>query len=198
MRTLILISSFCSFSVFAAERPASPRGQAAIQVLGKASDNGWKGGSWIEVDYGRPILRGRTNIFGAGATYGKAVEGPVWRLGANETTRLKTQIPITLGGKKIAAGEYDLFAELKESGWTLIVSTQPATLAGEPESKGKMWGAYGYDGKFDVARVPMTMAKHDASIEELTISFVDVTAKAATLRVQWEHAQASVAVGFGE
>src|SRR6476659_4907301 len=55
--------------------PPSPRGSAAIQVGGSWSgtvdDRRNTGGSWITVDYGRPILRGRENIFGTGATYGK-------------------------------------------------------------------------------------------------------------------------------
>src|SRR5688572_11244004 len=56
-------------------RQASPEGTAATQV-----NNGW-----IEIIYGRPILRGRTNIFGSGADYGRRLNdgGPVWRAGAN-------------------------------------------------------------------------------------------------------------------
>ncbi len=33
----------------------------------------YSGGKWIVIDYGRPILRGRTNISGAGPDYGKKV-----------------------------------------------------------------------------------------------------------------------------
>ena len=55
--------------------PTSPRGTAAIQVGGSWSGTGddrrYTGGSWITVDYGWPILRGRENIFGAGAAYGR-------------------------------------------------------------------------------------------------------------------------------
>ena len=56
-------------------QPASPRGDAATQI----------GETWITVNYGRPILRGRTNIFGAGDSYGQTVNAgaPVWRAGAN-------------------------------------------------------------------------------------------------------------------
>ena len=46
---------------------------------------------------------------------------PVWRAGANQTTRLKTEVPLEIGGKKLAPGEYSLFVDLKEGGWTLIV-----------------------------------------------------------------------------
>ena len=46
-----------------ARRPASPEGTSATQVNDR----------WIEIVYGRPILRGRTNIFGTGADYGKVL-----------------------------------------------------------------------------------------------------------------------------
>src|SRR3990170_1956238 len=72
--------------------PASPRGAAAAQVLGKYEKGRYVGGQWITVDYGRPILRGR-DVFGSGASYGKVAnpDSVVWRAGANDTTRLTTQ-----------------------------------------------------------------------------------------------------------
>ena len=60
-----------------ASRPASPAGVASAQVGGtwvKGTDGEtYQGGKWIDVTYGRPLLRGRANIFGAGADYGKKV-----------------------------------------------------------------------------------------------------------------------------
>jgi len=167
------------------DRPASPRGTAAVQL--------GKGGKWLEVDYGRPLLRGRANIFGTGADYGKAVTGqaPLWRLGANEATKLKTEVPVTIGGKKLAPGTYDLFAKLDNGAWTLVVSTQPARAQGEPKTPDKVWGSYGYDPKFDVARVPMTVGKNDAAVEQLTIGFVDMGQKGGKLQVAWDHTTAT-------
>src|SRR5258708_6681857 len=90
----------------APRRAASPSGTAATQV----------GEKWIEIVYSRPILRGRTDIFGNGADYGKKVlaGATVWRAGANVTTRLKTEVPLEIGGKRLAPGEYSLFVDLKE------------------------------------------------------------------------------------
>src|SRR5206468_1903994 len=112
------------------KKPLSPAGTAAAMVGGKWSapdkdgQRQYSGGKWIEVAYSRPMLRGRTNIFGKGADYGKDVNGgaPVWRAGANQTTKLTTEVPITIGGKKLEPGSYDVFVELKEGGWTLILS----------------------------------------------------------------------------
>ena len=43
---------------------------------------------------------------------------PVWRAGANVSTRLKTEVPLTFGGKTVPPGEYSLFIDLEapESG----------------------------------------------------------------------------------
>jgi hypothetical protein len=59
-----------------AARPLSGRGQASTQVGGdwvKGERTTYQGGKWIDVTYGRPVLRQRTNIFGTGADYGKAL-----------------------------------------------------------------------------------------------------------------------------
>src|SRR5258706_14196725 len=112
-------------SAFAQEkRGLSPRGTASTQVGGEwtAEKEGeearYSDGKWVDVDYGRPIKRGRANLFGSGAEYGKKLNAgaPVWRTGANATTKLKTEAALEIGGKKIPAGEYDVFVELKEGG----------------------------------------------------------------------------------
>lgn len=184
----------------AARRAPSPAGTAATQVGGtwsapdKDGESRYSGGKWIEITYSRPVLRGRTDIFGKGADYGKKVNGgaPVWRAGANATTKLKTEVPLEIGGKKIAAGEYDLFVDLKEPGWTLIVSTQPTQEKYDPAEKTKIWGSYGYDQKFDVVRVPMTMVKLGSSHEQFTIGFVDMTDKGGKIAMAWEKSGATV------
>lgn len=186
-----------------ASLPASPRGTAAMQVGGSwVEQNGeqvYRNGKWIVVDYGRPILRGRTNIFGKGADYGKKVsdEQPVWRAGANQTTRLKTEVPLSIGGKSIAAGEYNLFVALKDGSWTLVISTQPYQEKYDPNDKVKSWGHYNYDPKFDVARVPMKLRTMDLSCEQFTIEFVNVTPQGATLAMWWDTQLASVDVKIG-
>ena len=183
--------------------PASPRGTAAMQVGGKWADqNGeqvYLNGKWIVIDYGRPILRGRAAIFGKGAEYGKKVSdgSPMWRAGANQTTRLKTEVPLTIGGKTLAPGDYSLFVELKENAWTLIVSNQPHQEKYDPADKVKTWGSYGFDPKFVLARVPMKLRTMDLSCEEFTIAFMNVTPQGATLTMWWDTQLASVDIKVG-
>ncbi|HTO75706.1 MAG TPA: DUF2911 domain-containing protein [Thermoanaerobaculia bacterium] len=181
-------------------RPLSTTGTAATQVLGKWSGDperrNYTDGKWIEVRYGRPILRTRTNIFGKGPDYGKAAcaGAPVWRAGANETTRLKTDAALVIGGKRIEPGEYSLFVDLKETGWTLIVSNQPYQRSYNEEEKVATWGAYNYDKKYDIVRVPMTMLTPQVSVDQFTIGFADVTENSGKLVMAWE--KTAAAVGF--
>jgi hypothetical protein len=175
-------------------KPLSPAGTASAMLGGKWSapdkdgDRRYEDGKWLEVSYSRPMLRGRTDIFGKGADYGKAVSGdaPVWRAGANATTKFKTEVPLMIGGKRVEPGTYDVFVDLKEPAWTFILSTQPTQDKYDPNDKTKIWGSYGYDPKFDVVRVPMTMLAPKASIDQFTIGFVDMTDSGGKLALAWE------------
>lgn len=179
--------------------PPSPQGQASVQVGGrweKTASGGqrYADGKWIVVDYGRPLLRGRAGIFGTGADYGKTISdgSPVWRMGANDSTRLTTQVPLEIGGKALAPGVYNAFADLKAGAWTLVLSTQPRQPKYDPNDKVLLYGSYNYDPKFDVLRAPMTVKQGDQSVEQLTIGFVNVTATGATLSVAWDRTIATV------
>ena len=181
------------------DRPLSPPGEAATQVLGHwTEENGrkrYEGGKWIDVTYGRPIKRGRADLFGSGDTYGKDVDAgaPVWRAGANVTTRLHTEAPLEIGGKKIEPGTYSLFIELKPGAWTLIVSAQPFLETYDPANKAATWGSYNYDPKYDVVRAPMTLTRAEDSTDELTWSFLDVDGGSGKLAIAWDHEVAKVA-----
>ena len=182
---LLLAASFVmTDAANAQDRPASPRGEASTQISGK----------WIVVDYGRPILRGRTNIFGSPSDYGTAINAgaPVWRAGANQSTRLKTDVDLMFGSNHLPAGEYSLFAELKSGGWTLIISNHAAK-ANYSDEGDALWGAYGYTKAMDALRVPMTMSEAPASADQFTIMFTDVTDKGGKLTMWWERTMATVA-----
>lgn len=179
--------------------PPSPQGQSAVQLGGRYEKNPNGGqryvdGRWVVVDYGRPLLRGRKDIFGTAADYGKVVSdgSPVWRMGANDTTQLTTQVPLSIGGKTLAPGVYNAFAELKPGAWTLVLSTQARQPKYDPNDKVLLYGSYNYDPKFDVLRAPMTVRQGDTSVEQLTIGFVNVTESSATMSVAWEKTVATI------
>ncbi len=170
-----------------AQRPASPRGATAIQVGGEYQERSYVGGKWITVEYGRPILRGRTGIFGAGDDYGKGANAgaPVWRAGANKSTRFMTEADLKFGDQSLPAGEYSMFVDLKPDDWTLIFSTHAAKDGFREPGEG-LWGAYNYTPDKDVLRVKMQVRTLPASFEQFTIAFVDLTKMGGTLSLLWE------------
>jgi hypothetical protein len=191
-------------------RPLSPPGSTQAQVLGRwvkgdrpsfaVGGERYVDGKWLEITYGRPSLRGR-DVFGSGANYGKALidlplgewgPPPVWRAGANVTTRLNTEAALTFGDKKIPPGEYSLFIDVKgPTDWTLIVSSWPAQVKPDQKDKTSLWGAYGYTPEKDVARVPMKVDTLPNSVEQLTWSFVDMTTDSGRLAISWARTMAS-------
>ena len=166
-------------------RPASPEGTASTQV----------GGQWIDIVHGKPILRGRTNIFGSGADYGKTLldGGPVWRAGANVSTRLRNQMPIEIGGRRVPPGELVMLIDLKnDKDWTFILTAQPYALTFDPKNTRDLYGGYNYRPDRDVARAPMTVERLPYSVEQLMWWFTDVTPAGGTMRIAWERMTASV------
>ena len=67
--------------------------------------------------YGAPSTRGRT-VFGDLVPFGK-----VWRLGANEPTRLYATQAFSIAGVHLPAGRYSLYAVPHEDRWEIAVNT---------------------------------------------------------------------------
>jgi hypothetical protein len=192
-----------AFAQQAPPRGMSPDGSAQVQVLGQwvkpdrpaftLGRETYQGGKWIEIKYGRPLQRGR-DLFGSGPTYGKAANDvgapglpppPVWRAGANVTTRLNTEVPLRFGKTTVPAGDYGLFIDLKLPAWTLIISNWPAQQKYDPANKTALWGAYGYTPDKDVARVDMKLEKLPFDVDQLTWTFLDMKNDGGRLGLIW-------------
>ena len=183
LSTLLLVVATAAL----AQLPASPRGEAAIQIGGQYEGDKYIGGKWLAVDYGRPILRGRSGIFGAGESYGSKLNAgaPIWRAGANKSTRFSTETDLKFGDNDLPAGEYSMFVELKENNWTLVFSSHTAKDNYRDPGDG-LWGAYDYTEDKDVLRVGMDVAALPVSYEQLTIAFVDVSKTGGALAILWD------------
>ncbi len=208
MRELVVslvVAAFVIVCLVAQEtRPLSPPGTASVQVGGKyvkpagrgapaLGGEAYQDGKWIEITYGRPLKRGR-DLWGSGADYGKAalVGAPIWRAGANVSTRLKNEVPLVMGGKTLAPGDYSLFIDLKENNWTLVVSTWPAQTRFDPTNKEALWGSYNYTPDRDVLRAPMKLETLPHSVEQLTWAFIDMSQPGGALAISWDKVMASV------
>ena len=133
----------------------------------------------IRIDYGQPHARGR-------AVMGSLVPmDSVWRLGANVSTQLTTDVDITIGNAFVPRGTYSLFALPGKTGWKLIVSKA----VGE-------WGT-DYDPSQDLARIDLRARSLTEPMESLSI-FLIPTLDApnsppmlpkGVLRIVWERTE---------
>jgi len=184
-------------------RPASPAGTSATQVGGKyvpGNDGAtYQNGKWIEIAYGRPIKRSRDLFGGTGANYDKTVnpDAPVWRAGANQTTQLKTEVPLVINGKTVPPGTYTVFIELKPNNWTLIVSRWEAQKEFDQNNKTQLFGAYGYTPDKDVVRAPMTLSTLPFSADQLSWQFLDMSDAGGKIAIMWDKVIASVPFKVG-
>jgi DUF2911 family protein len=81
-----------------------------------ASEDFKVGSASVRLCYGRPSARGRT-------VYGQLVPwDTVWRMGANEPTRLYTDRPIHIGSVRVEPGRYSLYAAPGTTSWTIYVN----------------------------------------------------------------------------
>lgn len=175
-------------------RAASPPGASATEVGGNYdARSGYVNGRWLEVRYGRPLKRGR-DLFGPPDFVDFLNDGaPVWRAGANVSTRLITEAPLTIDGRAIAAGEYTLFIDLApDDKWTLIVSSWPAQTTYDDANKAALWGAYEYTPDRDVLRAPMRVERLGHSFDQMSWQFMDMSPSGGRLAMVWDKTMASV------
>jgi len=132
--------------------------------------------------------------WGSGPDYGKAalVGTPIWRAGADESTRLNTEVPLIIAGQTLPPGEYSLFIDLKEDHWTFVVSSWGALPRFDRNNKDGLWGSYFYTPDKDVLRAPMTLETQAHSAEELTWEFLDVSDAGGTMALRWDKVLAMI------
>ena len=136
-------------------------------------------GASISIEYGRPMLKGRTP--------GKDVdpyEGREWRTGADEATTLVTNRTLKFGDLSVPAGTYTLYTIPTGGTWHLVVSKQTGQW-GIPYPKGN-----------DLGRSRMTVSTLPKASDQLTIS-IDDTPKGGTLHVDWGTSRASIPFTVG-
>jgi hypothetical protein len=170
-RTIFIAALTLVCTTFAAaQEDKSKRPSPPAQAQCKFSD-----GKTITVDYSSPRAKGR-KIFGGLVPYGE-----VWRTGANDATTFVVNENLAAAkGTNVPAGSYTIFTVPTADKWTLIISKH----TGE-------WGIpYKYESE-ELARVPMSVSKTPAPVENFTISF-DQTGGGCTMQLSWENTQASV------
>ncbi|HLT93012.1 MAG TPA: DUF2911 domain-containing protein [Membranihabitans sp.] len=116
------------------QEPASPPKEASGKI----------GDAMITINYSSPGVKGRT-IWGDLVPYDQ-----VWRAGANEATKFKTDKDLMIEGQELQAGTYSLFLIPRENGPTTVIFNTVA----------EQWGSYNYDESKDALRVDVEPAEN--------------------------------------
>ncbi|UKT63570.1 DUF2911 domain-containing protein [Pedobacter mucosus] len=132
----------------------------------------------IKIIYSRPQKKGR-NVFGVLEEFGK-----VWRFGANESTEIHFFKKVTVGGKKIKAGTYSLFAIPNKDKWTIILN-----------SNIDRWGAFTYDQSKDIIRVDVPTKVLVKPLEYFSLTFTG-SASGADLIIGWDKTLVELPISF--
>ena len=175
------------------QRVLSPAGHSAVQVGGTYDvQYGYVGGQWIDIYYGRPVKRGR-DLFGPPDWIEMLNDGAdVWRAGANQSTRLVTEMPLLIDGTRVPPGEYTVFIQLSNEEWSFIISTWPAMERYDYERKDALFGAYDYTPDRDVLRTTMQVDELPHAFDQLSWQFIDMSQNGGTLALFWDTKMASV------
>lgn len=128
----------------------------------------------VSINYSRPSVNGRV-VFGELVPFGE-----VWRLGANESTKITLSFPITISNQKLDAGSYAIYAIPSANQWNIVFNTDY-----------KQWGSNDYDTNKNVLEYS-TAVNTNEHTESFTISFEAVNETSANIVFEWENVKVSV------
>lgn len=130
--------------------------------------------SKISVKYSRPATNGR-EIFGGLVPYGR-----IWRVGANESTKITVDTDMTVMGNTLPKGTYALYAFPEASEWQIVFHKNISH-----------WGdgRKDYDLKEDLFRVNVKPQKNLHHQENFLIAFDSITHNSTNMTLTWANTQ---------
>jgi hypothetical protein len=157
------LTALAALLLFAPSALAQPRGSergTMTQIVN---------GTTITVAFGRPVARGRDNLFGGIVHWGET-----WTPGANWATTLEVDRPILLDGNRVEPGMYSVWLQPHEQGsWTFMLNRE--------------WRLY-HDSPFPAEEVVLAFPvapNQGAHMEALNWYVHAIDSRTATLRVHW-------------
>lgn len=137
----------------------------------------------VKVCYGRPSAKGRV-IYGALIPYGE-----YWRFGANEPTRLYTDVPLVLAGMALPPGRYSLYAFPGPDRWEIAVNR--STRHWGRELSGRVLA-------LEVGRATLPVRPTFRFVETFTMTLVPAGDRDhATLVADWERTRLEIPLAAG-
>ncbi|TAI46634.1 DUF2911 domain-containing protein [Flagellimonas allohymeniacidonis] len=133
--------------------------------------------SKIKVEYSRPAVRGR-HVFGpqADGQKGLVPYGRIWRVGANESTKITVSTDMQVKGKHLPKGTYALYAFPEENSWEIAFHTNLSH-----------WGdgRKNYNPNEDLFRIKLSLEKLSDHQENFLIAFDSITHNSAQMELTW-------------
>lgn len=144
--------------------------------------------SKIRVEYSRPAVRGR-HVFGPqeDGQKGLVPYGRIWRVGANESTKISIDSYFNIAEYYEPPGTYVLYAFPEENEWEIVFHTN-TTHWGD--------GRKDYNPEEDAFRIkvkPQTIPYHQ---ENFLIAFDSITHSTANLNLIWASTKVSIPITF--
>lgn len=185
--SLLWLSSILAFALAASGQQAkkgivaeggSPDDRASARVLYWDRDANAAAGQFA-IDYGRPLWK---KDYEDPAKFDPMTKGKVWRMGSNYWTALDTNLPITIGGRKVPVGYYylGLHRSADGSSWSLAFIDPARARQSHLDA-------------FDIRKAqvefetPMTIEKASSVVDKLTItlSYTHENVRDVTMHVAW-------------
>lgn len=144
--------------------------------------------SKITVEYSRPSAKGRT-LFGnqPNGEPGLVPYGRIWRVGANESTKITFSNDVLVGGYPLVKGTYALYAFPEEKLWELVFHKNTSH-----------WGdgRDNYNADEDALRITVEPSTISGFQESFMISFDDIDHNGIYMKWNWGTTQISIPIHF--
>lgn len=135
----------------------------------------------IKVEYSRPAARGR-EIFGDLVPYGR-----IWRVGANESTKITFDTSFNVGGNNMPPATYALYAFPEENEWEIVFHENT-----------EHWGdgRKQYNSEEDAFRIKLKPEQQTNFQENFQISFDQVTHDGVNMIWHWANTSITIPIHF--
>jgi len=156
----------------------TPDERASARVLYWNAQSNAAAGQFV-IDYGRPVWK---KEYEDPVKFDAMTRGKIWRMGSNFWSILDTQLPLSIGGKKVPVGFYYLGLHRSEEGseWSLVFIDPGRVRKGRLDA-------------FQIEKAPVefealvSSAKVETQTEKLTItlSYPKDDIQHVTMRIAW-------------
>jgi len=131
----------------------------------------------ISIQYSRPAARGR-QIFGGIVPFGR-----IWRVGANESTKIKVDTDMMVLGKVLPKGTYALYVFPEKEAWEIAFHINT-----------EHWGdgRKNYNAEEDLFRITVKPQKIQYHQENFLIAFDKITHNTANMNLIWADTKVTI------